>query len=69
MSGVTVRVNGADWDLPEGSTVADVTERLGTGGQGVAVALNGAVVPRSAWPTTGVAAGAVIEVVTATQGG
>jgi len=37
--------------------------------RGVAVALNDAVVPRGAWPSTVVAAGDRLEVVTAVQGG
>jgi len=35
----------------------------------VAVAVDGAVVPRSAWGTTVVAAGAAVEIVTAAAGG
>lgn len=37
--------------------------------RGVAVALNFAVVPRSAWPTTNVSDGDEVELVRATQGG
>ncbi|RZU62737.1 sulfur carrier protein ThiS [Zhihengliuella halotolerans] len=44
--------------------------RLADGrGTGVAAALDGEVVPRSAWAATPIAAGAVVELVTATQGG
>jgi sulfur carrier protein len=39
------------------------------GGRGIAVAVNGEVVPRSAWATTTVAAGDQVEVLTAAQGG
>jgi sulfur carrier protein len=37
--------------------------------RGVAAAVNGEVVPRRAWPDTPLADGAVVEVVTAVQGG
>jgi sulfur carrier protein len=40
------------------------------GGQrGIAVALNGAVVPRVAWPQTALKAGDSVEIVRARQGG
>jgi sulfur carrier protein len=37
--------------------------------RGVAVAINGAVVPRAAWPATKLAAGDAVEIVRARQGG
>jgi sulfur carrier protein len=37
--------------------------------QGVAVAINDAVVPRGTWPSTVVAPGDRVEIVTAVQGG
>lgn len=44
--------------------------RLADGrGTGVAAALDGEVVPRSSWAATPIAAGAAVELVTATQGG
>ena len=36
---------------------------------GVALALNGAVIPRSAWATTPIPDGAQLELITAVQGG
>jgi sulfur carrier protein len=44
-------------------------EGWGVEGRGVAVALDGEVVPRSAWGTTALRSGAVVEVLTAVQGG
>jgi sulfur carrier protein len=41
----------------------------GTSARGVAVAVNGEVVPRSAWETTGLHPGDRVEVLTAAQGG
>ncbi|HYZ07052.1 MAG TPA: sulfur carrier protein ThiS [Pseudonocardiaceae bacterium] len=66
---MTVVVNGACWELPEGATLADVLMRLDVPGRGVAVALDGAVVPRASWPATALADGAAVEVLTAVQGG
>jgi sulfur carrier protein len=68
---LSVRVNGARRELPDGSTIASVVQEL-TGrseGRGVAVALEGEVVPRGRWPETELAEGAEIEVVAAVQGG
>jgi len=66
-----VTVNGTERDLPEGVTVAGVVESLAGAaqGRGVAVALEGEVVPRAQWPTTEVRDGASIEIVVAVQGG
>lgn len=72
-----ITVNGEPRELPRaGSMVADlVTEAVGAApealGQlrGVAVALNGEVLPRAAWAGTEVSDGDRLEVLTATQGG
>jgi len=64
-----VVVNGERRELPEGSTVAQVVERLGAAPSGVAVAMDGEVVPRASWAGTAVPEGAAIDVLTAVQGG
>ncbi|RNM12153.1 sulfur carrier protein ThiS [Nocardioides pocheonensis] len=53
------------------ATVADLIEvHLGARApRGVAVAVDGEVVPRDRWPRTQLDEGAVVEVVTAVQGG
>ncbi|MDQ3762315.1 MAG: sulfur carrier protein ThiS [Actinomycetota bacterium] len=66
---MTITVNGQRWELPDGATVVDVLERLGAPSCGVAVAVDGAVVPRVSWPGTSLLHGAQIDVVTAVQGG
>jgi sulfur carrier protein len=66
---VDVEVNGEQWVLPEGSTVADVLGQLAAPTSGVAVALDGVVVPRASWPHTPLRSGALVEVLTAVQGG
>ncbi|MGZ4353811.1 MAG: sulfur carrier protein ThiS [Gaiellaceae bacterium] len=63
-------LNGAEHDLPEVATVADVVaELVDRPERGVAVALDGEVVPRSAWSETKLAHGAAVEVLRAVQGG
>ena len=64
-------VNGEQRELPPGTTVAALVASLPgvPGGRGVAVALDGEVVPRGAWRATSVADGARVEVVAAVQGG
>lgn len=66
-----VTVNGQQRELPAGATVASVVESLENApeGRGVAVAVEGEVVPRTAWSRTQLADGAHVEVVAAVQGG
>lgn len=66
-----VRVNGIERDVRADGTVADLVAELGVPaeGRGVAVALDGEVVPRGAWGRTAVSDGAMVEIVTAVQGG
>ncbi|KOX34123.1 thiamine biosynthesis protein ThiS [Saccharothrix sp. NRRL B-16348] len=56
-------------ELADGATVATVLALLDAPSRGVAVALDGEVVPRAAWETTFVPDGAAVEVLTAVQGG
>jgi sulfur carrier protein len=64
-------VNGEPRELPEGTTVSALVSDLGlpAGGRGVAVAVDGEIVPRGEWPGHELGAGAHVEVVTAMQGG
>ena len=66
-----VTINGEDREMPAGATVASVVESLQNApeGRGVAVAVEGEVVPRTQWPSTELPDGATIEVVVAVQGG
>ncbi|MFD9733655.1 sulfur carrier protein ThiS [Umezawaea sp. NPDC059074] len=63
------RVNGELRDLPDDTTVAAVLDLLGAPARGVAVAVDGEVVPRAQWPSTVVPDGGTVEVLTAVQGG
>ena len=62
-------VNGERRDLTAGSSVAVLVGRLTSAVRGVAVAVNGEVVPRSTWETASLADGDRVEVLTAAQGG
>jgi sulfur carrier protein len=69
VSEVASVVNGEPLQLPAGTTVEDVVGLVAPSRRGIAVALNGNVVPRSAWASTAVDAGDHVEVLTAAQGG
>jgi sulfur carrier protein len=68
---MTVTINGARREFPEGATVASVVAALPNApeGRGVAVAVDGEVVPRARWGNTELCEGANVEVVVAVQGG
>jgi sulfur carrier protein len=68
---MTVIVNGRPAEVAAGETVAGVLAGLGhaPGGPGIAVALNGEVVPRGAWATTSLGDHDRLEVLGASQGG
>ena len=63
-----VIVNGAARDVDVVSVEA-LVEQLITARRGVAVAVNGEVVPRSSWPAARLRDGDRVEVLTAAQGG
>jgi len=65
----TVIVNGAPWQGPRSITVAQVVDVWCPSPKGVAVALNGEVIPASRWSVTAMADGDHVEIVTATAGG
>jgi sulfur carrier protein len=66
----TIRVNGESEPLGVATLAALLAEKaLDTGQRGIAVALNGAVVPRSAWDETSLKPGDSVEIVRARQGG
>ncbi|WP_156757514.1 sulfur carrier protein ThiS [Actinokineospora pegani] len=66
---MTIEVNGAERQVPDGATVTVVLQHLNLPTSGTAVALNGQVVPRVEHATTVVPAWARLEVLTAVQGG
>jgi sulfur carrier protein len=68
---VRILINGQPRELGSDATVASVVKSVcgEHNGRGVAVALDGEVVPRASWELTGLSEGARVEVVVAVQGG
>jgi thiazole synthase len=66
-----IELNGEPRELPGGATLADAVRESGAEreGRGVAVALDGEVVPRAEWDSTALADGHSVEVLAAIQGG
>jgi sulfur carrier protein len=66
-----IYLNGNPHDDGAGQTVAAVLLLLGlpSDARGVAVAVDGEVVPRAGWETFAIPDGARVEVLTAMQGG
>lgn len=65
---MNVTVNGRPREIAPESTVADVVRQTSTEDRGIAVALNGEVVPRADW-TTALREADRVEVLVASQGG
>jgi sulfur carrier protein len=66
---MNVIVNGEARSVPPNETLAELVARQTNAHSGVAVAVNGEVVPRTAWPAHVLEDGASIEILTAVQGG
>ncbi|MFK4068000.1 sulfur carrier protein ThiS [Streptomyces sp. NPDC029674] len=64
-----VSVNGEARDVASGTTLEAVVATLSSAHSGVAAAVNETVVPRAQWPTTTLAEGDRVEILTAVQGG
>lgn len=66
---VSISLNGSPASVRAGLTLSDLLAQLDAPDRGVALALDGEVVPRRDWSGTAVGEGARVEVVTALQGG
>ena len=65
-----LKLNGEECQVSAGSSIPDLLAILGfEDARGVAVAVDGEVVPRSGWSTFGVIDGMSVEVLRAVQGG
>ena len=66
----TIQVNDQTRELEAGQTLAGLVGELGLAERkGIALALNGAVAPRTDWPARTLRAGDRVLVIQATQGG
>lgn len=66
---MTIHLNGAERDVPDSCTVLDLLVLLDSDRPGVAVAVDGRVIPRSQHGTTPLQTGARVEVIRAVGGG
>ena len=64
-----IHVNGEPANVVPGTTVAELVRAMEAPDRGVAVAVDGEVVPRATWDATPVADEARVEIVMAVQGG
>ncbi len=66
-----VMVNGEQRDAVAGTTLVDIVSEIrgDPRAKGVAVALNGEVVPRAEWQNSAVSDGDRVEILSAVQGG
>ena len=64
-----IRLNDIELTLPTGQSLTELLAMQGIAPQGVAVALNGAVLPRGCWPETRLNDGDEIHLFTAIAGG
>jgi sulfur carrier protein len=66
-----IELNGSSAELRDGASIADAIAAAGAGDdrRGVAVAVEGEVVPRAEWALTTLRDGQSVEVVRAMQGG
>jgi sulfur carrier protein len=67
---LSIRING-DPRAVASTTVSELLAEVGLSPErpGIAVALEGALVPRAAWGETRIADGQTVEIITASQGG
>ncbi|WP_037863453.1 sulfur carrier protein ThiS [Streptomyces sp. NRRL S-340] len=66
---VRISVNGEPREFAPGTALDAVVRTLTAAPSGVAAALNETVVPRDRWPSTALAEGDRVEILTAVQGG
>jgi sulfur carrier protein len=66
---ITVSINGAARQFPDSTSAATLIEDMGLTGKRIALERNGAIVPRSAYPSQKLADGDRLEVVVAVGGG
>ncbi len=66
---MTIDLNGAPHELPDGTTVAALLTTVTGSTRGSAAVVDGEVVPRSQWERYLLREGQSVELITAVQGG
>ncbi len=68
---IVITMNGDKAEVPEGTSLEDLLTRSGhnSARRGLAIAMNGEVVPRGLWPGQAVSEGDIVELLVASQGG
>ncbi|PRW63574.1 sulfur carrier protein ThiS [Actinopolyspora mortivallis] len=66
---MTITINGQRHEVATDASLAEAMRVFGAPERGVAVAVDGAVVPRARWADTVLHEEATVEVLTAVQGG
>jgi sulfur carrier protein len=66
---VLLTINGEPRTVQQGATLARVVGEVTALNAGIAVAVNGDVVPKGRWDSTPLTSGDHVEIVTAVQGG
>ena len=69
MEVVEILLNGATMQIIKDSSVADLVNQLELPGAGVALAINGNVIPKSTWTSVTIADQDRIELISIAQGG
>lgn len=64
-----VHINGNTQQIPEGCNVRNLIDKLSIAPTGIAVAINGSVVPRTIWENEVLQPKDSITIIKATQGG
>ena len=66
---MNVRVNGERRELDEGTSVDEIVRGITEAERGVAVAVDGEVIPRAEWAERRISEGERVEALSAMQGG
>ena len=64
-----IQINNKDIEVPENFSISDAISLIGTSNEGIAVAVNDTVIPRSRWSTYSFKANDNILIIKATRGG
>ncbi len=66
---IDITVNNEHYSIDAGTTVANLVEQYARTARGIAVAIDGTIVPKSTWTDTVLREGCRVEIITAVAGG